>query len=216
MTILKFLQGKWNTLNWMKNYFYCSFELTKFDKFILVVFGIIVPTGDNSSDIFTSYNFFAGTYTSAGTTYYGAHPVTGKYGYHSIKPEPQTTYGLMTLLPILISFILTAIHWYQTEKKSKTLLLTLPLLLLQIWPQYRAGRILWLYMKSNRKWRKEKEHMDMQLASLGEFVLSPKITVISFMTNSVCKWICFNRPLKHYFHVMHLSNIPYDQLSIFE
>ena len=192
--------------------FFCSFELTKFDKFILVMFGIVVPTGDNYSDIFTSYTFFTGTYTPAGTHY--ANYSTSDYV--PIVAKEQTIYGLMTLLPILISFTLSAIHWYQTEKKSKRLLLTLPLLLLQIWPQYRAGRILWLYMKSNRKWRKEKEHMDVQLASLGEFVLTPKITVTSFLTNSVCKWICFNRPLKHYFHVMHLSNIPYDQLSIFE
>ena len=192
----------------MKNYIYCSFELTKFDKFILVVFGIIVPTGDNYSDILTSYRFFTGTYSPAGTHYAddsyagdeyppiipnGTNYIDDDYDYYTddeylpIVPKVQTTYGLMTLLPILISFTLTAIHWYQTEKKSKTLTLTLPLLLLQIWPQYRAGRILWLYMKSNRKWRKEKEHMDMQLASLGEFVLSPKITVIPFLTNSVCK-----------------------------
>ena len=167
----------------MKNYFYCSFELTKFDKFILVVFGIIVPTGDNYSDIITSYKFFTGTYSPAGTQYFDYNG----FNVVPIVPTVQTTYGLMTLLPILISFTLTAIHWYQTEKKSKTLLLTLPLLLLQIWPQYRAWRILWLYMKSNRKWKKEKEHMDMQLASLGEFVLTQKITVTSFLTNSVCK-----------------------------
>lgn len=162
--------------------------MTNFDKCILVVFGIIVPTGDNYSDIVTSYSFFTGTYTPAGTVYEAdglfdafAQPDYYYYveydylerGYNTslmkIVSTEQTIYGLMTLLPILISFTMTLLHWYRTERTTKRLLLTLPLLLAQIWPQYRAWRILWHYMKGNRKWIKEKEHMDMQLASLGNF-----------------------------------------------
>ena len=137
------------------------------------MFGIIVPTGDNYSDIWTSLKFFFGTYTPAGTHFYG-NWIENRNGYNvyeylQITAQPQTMYGLMTLLPPLISFIMTSIHWYQTEEKSQRLR-TLPLLLLQIWPQYRTGRILWLYMKNDKKWIQEKKHVEMQLSSIGEFI----------------------------------------------
>ena len=153
----------------IRNHFYYSNVLSNFEKFILVVFGIFVPTGDNYTDIVTSYKFFTGTYTPAGTQYYYYNHSTRSGEYAPIVPTEQPIYGLMTLLPVLISFTLTAIHWYNTEEKSQRLR-TFPLLLAQIWPQYRTGRILWLYMKGDRKWIKEKEHVERQLSSLGEFV----------------------------------------------
>jgi hypothetical protein len=87
--------------------------------------------------------------------------------------KPQPLYGFMTLIPVLLAFTLTTFHWYQTEESSKRLR-TLPLLLAQIWPQYRVGRILWLYKKSNDKWIKEKELLEKKLSSLGEFVFDYK------------------------------------------
>ena len=78
----------------------------------------------------------------------------------------------MTLIPVLLAFTLTTLHWYQTEESSKRLR-TLPLLLAQIWPQYRVGRILWLYKKGDDKWIKEKELIERKLSSLGEFLFEP-------------------------------------------
>ena len=87
--------------------------------------------------------------------------------------KPQPLYGFMTLIPVLLAFTITTIHWYQTEESSKRLK-TLPLLLAQIWPQYRVGRILWLYKKGNQKWIKEKELLERKLSSLGEFAFDFK------------------------------------------
>ena len=92
--------------------------------------------------------------------------------------KPQPLYGIMTLIPVLLAFTLTTLHWYQTEESSKRLR-TLPLLLAQIWPQYRVGRILWLYKKGDDKWIKEKELIERKLSSLGEFLFEHKHTGIS-------------------------------------
>ena len=87
---------------------------------------------------------------------------------YEIQAKSQPIFGLMTLLPILLSFLLTAIHWHYTEKNLKSKLLTLPLLLAQIWPQYRIGRVIYLYMKEDRRWINEKKHVERQLTSLGK------------------------------------------------
>ena len=81
----------------------------------------------------------------------------------------------MTLIPVLLAFTLTTLHWYQTEESSKRLR-TLPLLLAQIWPQYRVGRILWLYKKGDDKWIKEKELIERKLSSIGEFLFEHKVS----------------------------------------
>ena len=90
----------------------------------------------------------------------------------------------MTLIPVLLAFTITTIHWYQTEESSKRLK-TLPLLLAQIWPQYRVGRILWLYKKGNQKWIKEKELLERKLSSLGEFAFDFKYRKI-ISSNTSC------------------------------
>ena len=81
----------------------------------------------------------------------------------------------MTLIPVLLAFTLTALHWYQTEESSKRLR-TLPLLLAQIWPQYRVGRILWLYKKGDDRLIKEKELIERNLCFLGEFLFEQKVS----------------------------------------
>ena len=96
--------------------------------------------------------------------------------------KPQPLYGIMTLIPVLLAFTLTSLHWYHTEESSKRLR-TLPLLLAQIWPQYRVGRILWLYKKGNDKWIKEKELLERKLSCIGEFVFDYKVT--DYFTNVV-------------------------------
>ena len=135
---------------------------------MMIVFGMLVPTGDNYSDSWLSYTFFSGTYKPVGK-YVKIWNETAKMVEDvPIVPIQQPVYGLMTLLPILFSFLITVIHWYQTEK-SPNRYWTLPLLLTQIWPQYRTGRILWLYKKGDIRWKKEKEQVEKELSSIGKF-----------------------------------------------
>lgn len=44
-------------------------RITKFEITIMISFGIMVPTGDNYSDIWLSIRFFTGTYNPAATSF---------------------------------------------------------------------------------------------------------------------------------------------------
>ena len=90
---------------------------------MMIVFGMLVPTGDNYSDIWLSYLFFSGTYQPVGKYVHisnGTLVVPWKLGDFvekvPIVPIQQPIYGCMTLFPVLLSFLITIIHWYQTEK----------------------------------------------------------------------------------------------------
>ena len=81
----------------------------------------------------------------------------------------QYVYGTMMLMPIIISTLFTLYHWWRLETTWWHKLLTLPLVLVQFWTQYRTIRILilglWYQIGS---WRKEKKVFDKDLGSLGK------------------------------------------------
>ena len=74
------------------------------------------------------------------------------------------------MLPVLISFLFAAVHWYKTEDTACSRLKTLPLLIAQVWPQYRTARILYFYKRQDDRWVKEKAHYETELSSLGKYL----------------------------------------------
>ena len=89
---------------------------------IMIVCGIMLPTGDNYSDMWLSYKFFTGNYEPAGKFYVDDSVRVFPYvGGGRIGVETQPNYGMMTLLPLLVSFLFTVIHWHRTEGKKDQL-----------------------------------------------------------------------------------------------
>ena len=80
-------------------------------------------------------------------------------------------YGYAMLAPILLMTIFSLRQWWRLEK-SWNRLRTLPLVLLQVFPQYRALRILYLGLQKKASWRAEKDVYDRDLTSLGMYVLT--------------------------------------------
>ena len=80
-------------------------------------------------------------------------------------------YGYAMLAPILLMTIFSLRQWWRLEK-SWNRLRTLPLVLLQVFPQYRALRILYLGLRKKASWRAEKDVYDRDLTSLGMYVLT--------------------------------------------
>jgi hypothetical protein len=80
-------------------------------------------------------------------------------------------YGYAMLAPILLMTIFSLRQWWRLEK-SWNRQWTLPLVLLQCFPQYRALRILYLGLRKKASWRAEKDLYDRDLTSLGMYVLS--------------------------------------------
>ena len=79
-------------------------------------------------------------------------------------------YGYAMLAPIILMTVFSLRQWWRLEK-SWNRLLTLPMVLLQCFPQYRALRILYLGLRKKASWRAEKDVYDRDLTSLGEYVL---------------------------------------------
>ena len=51
--------------------------ITRPEIAIMIIFGIMVPTGDNYSDLWLSYKFFTGNYEPAGKFYFDENEFIG-------------------------------------------------------------------------------------------------------------------------------------------
>ena len=79
-------------------------------------------------------------------------------------------FGTVTLLPIVVSFLFVLPHWWNTEKTTKRRYLTFPLVLFQIWPQFRVIELLLiLWKQSYEEYAVKREHYYRNLSSLGKF-----------------------------------------------
>ena len=133
---------------------------------ILSVFSIIVPTSDNYSDLGLSFKFLTGWYKPLeNATFY--NDTSGSYV--KIEAKPQYLYAFFTFLPVLVSFLFTVLHWRTVETTGQKRWKTLPLLILQIWPQSRVCRILHFFRTGNKKWMAEKDYFEMELSTIGNY-----------------------------------------------
>ena len=100
---------------------------------LLIVFGIVLPTFDNYSDLIFSHSLLTGNFKTWSTFY---------------TPKPQPIYGSVMLIPILVTTLFVIPHWLKREDSTKKRLLTFPLLLgMVVWvvkfPRigYKIGKI---------------------------------------------------------------------------
>ena len=76
-------------------------------------------------------------------------------------------------IPLLLSFVLLIPHWYQTEKTSERRWKTLPLLLLQLWPQYRVLKLLIILFQDRedqKKYHEKKAKHDKDITCIGKSI----------------------------------------------
>ena len=118
-------------------------EFTNFDALLLVLTAIVLPSTDVISDLLLIIQL---------TTY--IEPESSQCSRNDLNYVVNclnfNTLGYMMIIPLILSTFLLVPQWWKNEGTNKHTLVTVPLLLLQIWPQYRALRILWLkYIKKN-------------------------------------------------------------------
>ena len=89
-------------------------------------------------------------------------------------------HGILVLVWPILSFLFVTFHWWRAEDKragGNGRLKTFPLLILQVWPQYRTCRLLYLGLwKKDAKWRQEKVvHLIWQknMFWIGHFIFEP-------------------------------------------
>ena len=118
-------------------------EIPNFTIAMLSVFGIAVPTWDQYSDYYLNGRLLSETDLR-----------TRRFGY-------------IMLVPIFLMTFFSICHWWKLEKYKRNRLYTLPFVLLQIFPQYRAARILYLGFRKKKSWKSESDLYDRDLMSLG-------------------------------------------------
>ena len=111
---------------------------------LMSFFSVILPTGDVYSDIVFTTNLFQ----------------KGHY-----------KFGACSLVPLSLSWLLIAIKWFEIETKEKHhKLKTLPLLILQLYPQWRALRVLYYGKIKDPTWQKMKEEFEIGVSHLGKLL----------------------------------------------
>ena len=123
-----------------------DYELLKVAS-TLVVFNVFLPSFDTYSDIAFSNSLISGTYEP-----YKAHRLIGKVIKHPI-------YGSVMLIPIILVTLFTIPHWLRRENSILKRLLTFPILIGQLWPQWQVVKILWLMIKKAVHGRMKKKSL---------------------------------------------------------
>ena len=72
-------------------------------------------------------------------------------------------------IPVILSLLFLIPHWWRAEKTSSMRLITLPLLLLQLWPQWRVVKLILMIFKDEEKYCVKRTKYDMDLTSLEQF-----------------------------------------------
>ena len=137
-------------------------EMGLFTTLLLLATGVFLPSFDVYSDIYFAIKLFKGGYY-----HNGYHHDWCKRNSYLVPPHPK--FGIAMLVPVILSWIFVAKQWYQTEKGLIQKLSTLPFLILQCYPQYRALRV--IYHANWRKtsgWQKKKDAFEMEVSHLGE------------------------------------------------
>ena len=134
-------------------------DITAKDIGLISICGVIIPSVDQGSDY----------YTAADLIHFGHDCNQVRSCWQAKEDLRVRRYGYAMLAPILLMTIFSLRQWWRLEK-SWNRLWTLPLVLLQCFPQYRALRILYLGLRKKASWRAEKDIYVRDLTSLGMYV----------------------------------------------
>ena len=144
--------------------------ITAKDIGLVSLFGILLPSTDQGTDYYTAANLINGEHDCRSGT--SKVYICEDWTEEDMQMEEARArpYGYVMLAPILLMTFFSLRQWWRLEKKHYRWL-TFPLVILQLYPQYRAIRILCLGLMKKSSWRKEKDIFDRDLSSLGKFVL---------------------------------------------
>ena len=157
--------------------------MSKLEALATVGFGVVLPTVDVGTDLAFAVKLFK---------WKGSEAVG--LCYDEVLERKKYQYGAISLVFPSVHFILVTRHWSSLEDPKKVSsdprflkrrgsgrCKTLPIHLLQLWPQYRAMWIIYLGRNGDPNWKKEEEvHLE-------------KVSTLEPFTESVpnCYWILF-------------------------
>ena len=135
------------------------------DGFVELAAGVVIPTFDIYSDV------------SLIALLLSIVPSTSAGSLRELQLLVDT-FGKLMIIPLILSTLFILPHWLACEETLKRRLVTFPLVLLQLYPQYRSLRVLWwaFFRKNQSQCLKEKRYNDCSISYLGKsLVLVVKI-----------------------------------------
>ena len=100
------------------------------DGFVELAAGVVIPTFDIYSDV------------SLIALLLSIVPSTSAGSLRELQLL-VVTFGKLMIIPLILSTLFILPHWLACEETLKRRLVTFPLVLLQLYPQYRFLRVLW-------------------------------------------------------------------------
>ena len=137
---------------------------------LMLATGVFLPTSDVYSDmLFVGWlfhgNYYADTFEYSNKTH--TRPTCEEL---EKKVPPHPGFGSVMLIPLLLSWLFVTRQWYKMERGMKQKLKSLPLLILQVYPQWRALRVLYhAKWRKNRGWPKMKEEWETGITHIGKY-----------------------------------------------
>ena len=129
---------------------------------LLLATGVFLPTLDVYSDIFYTIRLSLGNYY-----------IDDECKSRGKMVPPYPKFGSFTLAPLIVSWIFVIIQWFKTERGWRKKLKTLPLLVCQVYPQYRALQVLhnakW---KRDSRWKEINKEWETGISHIGELVVT--------------------------------------------
>ena len=144
-------------------------EFSYFDGFTTFVVGVLLPTIDIYLDV-TCIELLLTIERNE------SDHVTADLNKGILKE-----FGMMMILPLILNTLLTLPHWFVSEKTWPRRLITFILVILQLYPQYRSIRILWLSFcrKNLTQSKKEQTLVGTSISHVGKYTYS--IVYVSYV-----------------------------------
>ena len=136
------------------------------DGFVELGAGVVLPTFDVYSDVSLIVLLLSIVPINDNDTWFD-------YTDYKIQIKSmEISFGKIMMIPLILSTIFILPHWLKFEKSFKNRLMTLPLVLLQLYPQYRSMRVIcWAFIKKNTsQCLKEKHDNDCSLSYVGKLL----------------------------------------------
>ena len=142
-------------------------EMSWVSALITLLGGVCLPTADVYSDIKFAVTLL--TFEPSDDLEF----CNSEYPRHNALRQK---YAVAVLAPAIISWLFVAYQWFRIEVGLKSKLRTLPFLLLQVYPQWRALRVLYYGKWQKRRqqnpprsgWQKMKDEWETGIGNLGE------------------------------------------------
>ena len=129
------------------------------DAISIFIFDICLPTWDVFSDLIFAFTL-----------------ITPQYYEYSKSVESHPKFGIAMLVPMLFTTLFILREWWNMEKNTsmKNKIFTFVMVIFQIYPQWKAGKILQMgIFQKQTKWREEQDKIERNLGFLGKFHFWP-------------------------------------------